>query len=157
MDHYVERLVDLVEPGSNHLYNMSLDAARRILLEGPAEAVRDIQGSFALIAKSGKMVRMARSLDRPMRYFLAKRQEGPALIVASRIDAIYEWLKAEVLDDQFHPSYTRMVPAHHVVDLQLIGCPDPDPVYTRFFTPVMGSLPADLDVIGKAYISALAD
>jgi asparagine synthase (glutamine-hydrolysing) len=50
-----------------------------------------------------------------------------------------------------------MVPAHHVVDLQLIGCPDPDPVYTRFFTPVMGTLPADLGVIGKTYISALAE
>ncbi|HWB98407.1 MAG TPA: asparagine synthase-related protein, partial [Bryobacteraceae bacterium] len=157
MDHYVERVVDLVEAGSNHLYNMSVEDARRILLEGPAEAVRAIQGSFALTAKSGKMVRMARSLDRPMRYFLAKRQEGPALIVASRIDAIHDWLKTEGLGDQFHPSYTRMVPAHHVVDLQLIGCPDPDPVYTRFFTPEMGSLPADLDVIGKAYIAALAE
>ncbi len=157
MDHYIERVVDLTEPGSNHLYNMSVDEARRRLLDEPAESVRQIQGSFALLAKSGKTVRMARSLDRPMRYFLAKRQEGPALIVASRIDTIYEWLKAEGLEGQFHPSYTRMVPAHYVVDLQLIGCPDPDPVYTRFFTPVSGTLPADLDVIGKAYISALAE
>jgi asparagine synthase (glutamine-hydrolysing) len=157
MDHYVERVVDLIEPGSNHLYNLSLDEACRVLLEEPAEAVRQILGSFALLVKSGKTVRMARSLDRPMRYFLAKRQEGPALIVASRIDTIYEWLKSEGLEGQFHPSYTRMVPAHHVVDLQLIGCPDPDPVYTRFFTPVMGTLPADLGVIGKAYISALAE
>ncbi len=157
MDHYVERLVDLVEPGSNHLYNMSADDARRILLDGSADAVRHIQGSFALTAKSGKTVRMARSLDRPMRYFLAKRQEGPALVVASRIDAIHEWVRNEGLGDQFHPSYTRMVPAHHIVDLQLIGCPDPDPVYTRFFTPVMASMPADLDVIGKAYIAALAE
>ena len=78
---------------------------------------------------------MVRSLDRPLRYFLAKRKEGPALIVASRVDTIFAWLKAEGLDGQFHPSYTRMVPAHHVVDLQLVGCPDPDPVYTRFFTP----------------------
>ena len=70
-----------------------------------------------------------------MRYFLAKRQEGPALIVAHRIDAIFDWLKSEGLDGQFHPSYTRMVPAHYVVEIQLIGCPDPDPVYTRFFTP----------------------
>jgi asparagine synthase (glutamine-hydrolysing) len=157
MDHYVERVVDLIDPRENHLYNMSADEARRVLLDGPAERARQIQGSFALLAKVGKTVRMARSLDRPMRYFLAKRQEGPALIVASRIDTIYEWLKAEGLDGQFHPSYTRMVPAHHVVDLQLIGCPDPDPVYTRFFTPVMGSLSADLDVIGRTYISALAE
>ncbi len=78
-------------------------------------------------------------------------------MVASRIDTIHAWLKAEGLDGQFHPSYTRMVPAHHVVDLQLIGCPDPDPVYTRFFTPEMGTLPADLSAIGGRYIGALAD
>jgi asparagine synthase (glutamine-hydrolysing) len=49
------------------------------------------------------------------------------------------------------------VPAHYVVDLQLIGCPDPDPLYTRFFTPLSGVLPPNLDVIGNAYISALAE
>jgi asparagine synthase (glutamine-hydrolysing) len=50
-----------------------------------------------------------------------------------------------------------MVPAHHVVELQLIGCPDPDPVYTRFFTPVQAVQGTDLDQIGHAYIGALAD
>ena len=100
---------------------------------------------------------MARSLDRPMRYFLAKRQEGPVLIVAPRIDAIYHWLKSEGLEAQFHPSYTRMVPAHYIVELQLIGCPDPDPIYTRFFTPISASLSTNLDEIGKTYISALAE
>jgi len=154
---YVERVVDLTDPVTNQIYNMSLDDARRILLEKPAEAVQGIEGSFALLARAGKTVKMARSLDRPMRYFLAKRSEGPALVVAHRIDTIFDWLKSEGLDGQFHPSYTRMVPAHHVVELQLIGCPDPDPVYTRFFTPPMGTLPADLDAIGRAYISALAE
>jgi asparagine synthase (glutamine-hydrolysing) len=154
---YVERVVDLTDPEANQIYNMSLDDARRLLLEQTAEAVRGIEGSFALLARSGKTVRMARSLDRPMRYFLAKRSEGPALVAAPRIDAIYDWLRSEGLDAQFHPSYTRMVPAHHVVELQLIGCPDPDPVYTRFFTPPMGTLPADLNAIGRAYISALAE
>ena len=48
---------------------------------------------------------------------------------------LLEQLKKEGLDDQFHPSYTRMVPAHHVVEIQLLGCPDPNPVYTRYFTP----------------------
>ena len=28
--------------------------------------------------------------------------------------------------------YTRMVPAHFVTEILLIGCPDPDPTYTRF-------------------------
>ena len=70
-----------------------------------------------------------------MRYFLAKRQEGPALFVADRIDTLHRALADDGLDGQFHPSYTRMVPAHHVVELALVGCPDPDPTYTRFFTP----------------------
>src|SRR5450755_4036785 len=114
-DQYVERVVDLTEPGANQLYDLTPDVAREIILNSPAERVNEIAGSFALVAHCGKTVNMARSLDRPMRYFLAKRQEGPVLIVAHRIDAIYDWLKSEGLESQFHPSYTRMVPAHHVV------------------------------------------
>ena len=49
-----------------------------------------------------------------------------------------------------------MVPAHYVVAVQLIGCPDPDPVYTRFFTPSQGAMATDLDQIGAAYIGAVA-
>ena len=157
MDHYVERVVDLTDPQANQIFNLTVDEARARLHSSSPDAVRGIHGSFALIARDGKTVRMARSLDRPMRYFLAKRQEGPVLIVAPRIDAIYNWLKGEGLQGQFHPSYTRMVPAHYIVELQLIGCPDPDPVYKRFFTPVLGSLPEDLDQIGRAYIAALVD
>src|ERR1700748_2913527 len=105
---YVERVVDLIEPEANQLYELSLEAARKIILEGTPDEVGRIAGSFALVTREGKTVRMARSLDRPLRYFLAKRQEGPVLIVATRIDAIYNWLKAEGLEGQFHPSYTRM-------------------------------------------------
>jgi asparagine synthase (glutamine-hydrolysing) len=158
VDHqYIERVVDLTEPEANQIFNQTVEQARARLLTGAPDAVRGIHGSFALIAREGKTVKMARSLDRPMRYFLAKRSEGPVLIVAPRIDAIYNWLKSEGLEGQFHPSYTRMVPAHYIVEIQLIGCPDPDPVYTRFFTPVSASLPTDLDEIGKRYINALAD
>lgn len=158
MDHqYVERVVDLTDPEANQIFNLTVEEARARILTGAPDAVRSIHGSFALLAREGKTVRMARSLDRPMRYFLAKRQEGPALVVAPRIDAIHEWLKQEGLDGQFHPSYTRMVPAHYIVELQLIGCPDPDPVYTRFFTPVSASLSTNLDEIGRAYIGALAE
>jgi asparagine synthase (glutamine-hydrolysing) len=154
---YIERVVDLTEPEANQFYRLTVEEARETVLYGTAEAVGRIAGSFALVAREGKTVKMARSLDRPLRYFLAKRREGPVLIVAARIDTIYHWLKAEGLEGQFHPSYTRMIPAHHVVELQLIGCPDPDPVYTRFFTPAQAVLSTDLDQIGQAYIGALAN
>jgi asparagine synthase (glutamine-hydrolysing) len=50
-----------------------------------------------------------------------------------------------------------MVPAHHIVEIQLVGCPDPDPTYTRFFNPQRNKLSTDLDEIGRRYIGALAD
>jgi asparagine synthase (glutamine-hydrolysing) len=127
------------------------------VLSGDPQAVRGIDGSFALVAHEGITVRLARSMDRPMRYFLAKRHEGPALYVADRIDTIHRALDADGLAGQFHPSYTRMVPAHYVVEIALVGCPDPDPVYTRFFTPQTNVLPASLDEIGQRYIGAMAD
>jgi asparagine synthase (glutamine-hydrolysing) len=154
---YVERVVDLLDPALNRIYNISVDEARSRVLANDAEGVRGIEGSFALLARDGKTVRMARSLDRPMRYFLAKRAEGPALIVADRIDAIYQQLQREGLADQFHPSYTRMVPAHYIIEIQLVGCPDPDPTYTRFFNPERDRFSTDLDEIGGAYIGALAE
>jgi asparagine synthase (glutamine-hydrolysing) len=157
LNQYVERVVDLTDPAANEIYGLTAEHARDLLARHSAAAMDKIEGSFALIAKVGKTVRMARSLDRPMRYFLAKKKDGPVLIVADRIDSIYQWLKSEGLAAQFHPSYTRMVPAHHVVEIELIGCPDPDPIYTRFFTPEMATMGPDLRRIGERYIRALAD
>jgi asparagine synthase (glutamine-hydrolysing) len=154
--HSVERLVDLIDPRTNHLYNMTAEQARRRLLSGSPNDVRAIEGSFALAVREGTRVCLARSLDRPLRYFLAKREEGPALIVADRIDAIHAHLTSEGLAEQFHPTYTRMVPAHHVTEIQLVGCPDPEPTYNRFFAPPRGTLPPDLDQIGHTYVSAVA-
>jgi asparagine synthase (glutamine-hydrolysing) len=157
MHRYVSRVVDLLDPSLNTFTNVDLDEARRRVLGADPDAVRGIDGSFAIVASEGITVRMARSMDRPVRYFLAKRHEGPALYVADRIDTLHQALTVDGLAAQFHPSYTRMVPAHYVVDLALVGCPDPSPLYTRFFTPQRESLPDDLDEIGRCYIGALAD
>jgi asparagine synthase (glutamine-hydrolysing) len=148
-------VVDLIDPSSHRLGTMSLETARRVVLGGDPAAVRAIDGSFAIVASEGVTVRLARSMDRPMRYFLAKRHEGPALYVADRIDTLHQALLGDGFADQFHPSYTRMVPAHHLVEIALVGCPDPDPVYTRFFTPRANTLPATPDAIGRAYVGAL--
>ncbi len=153
----ISRVVDLLEPDLNRIGNMEVAEARRRVLSGDPAAVRAIDGSFALVAVDGITVRIARSMDRPVRYFLAKRQEGPALYVADRVDTLHRALERDGLSGQFHPSYTRMIPAHYVVELSLIGCPDPDPTYTRFFTPERNALPPSLDVIGERYVGALAD
>src|SRR4029077_17327859 len=79
MHQYLERVVDLLDPASNQIYNMTVDEARSRVLNGSPQSVCQIEGSFALVAREGKRVRLARSMDRPLRYFLAKRAEGPAL------------------------------------------------------------------------------
>ncbi len=157
MQQPLERVINLIDPANNRIGNMSQEEARRRVQTGQPVQVRAIEGSFSLLAKTGKTVRLARSLDRPTRYFLAKRQEGPALIVADRMDQIFAWLKSEDLHNQFHPSYCRMVPAHHIVTIQLIGCPDPDPAYTRYFNPQPNQQPKDIPTLGKNYIAALTD
>lgn len=158
MDHqYVADFVNLLDADNNYIFNMSIEDAEAALVSGDPERVREIDGQFALVKKVDEQVFMARSIGRPMRYFLAKREAGPMLIVAERMDEIYDHLEKLDLHDQFHPSYTRMVPAHHVVRVDVIGCPDPNPTYTRFFDPKQNGLNDDLDEIGRAYIGALAD
>ena len=153
---YISRVVDLLDPSGNVLLNMDYEEAYRRVKSGDAQAVREIDGQFAILAYEGKEIRMARSIGRPMRYFLAKKADGPCLFVAEKISDLARALEQEGLGYQFEPTYTRMVPAHHVVNLQLIGCPDPNPVYDRFLAPERNSLPADLDEIGKRYIGALS-
>jgi asparagine synthase (glutamine-hydrolysing) len=153
----IARVVNLIPDADQGILNLPVEEARALLLADDPAAVLGIQGSFALVARDGVRVLLARSLDRPLRYFLAKQTDGPLLVVADRIDAIQKRLAEEGLGDQFHPSYTRMAPAHHVTELQLVGCPDPNPRYRRFFDPPRGVLPPDLDVLGEAYVRALAE
>ncbi len=151
----ISRVISLIAEESQRLWSVDESDARRWLLAGDGRAVLGIGGSFALIAQDGERVVLARSLDRPMRYFLAKATDGPVLIVGERIDEIARELARRGWADQFHPSYTRMVPAHHVTTLRLIGCPDPNPVHRRFFDPSRATLPADLDLAGRRYIEAV--
>ena len=151
----IAEVVNLIPDSAQHLWSGDLVAARQALLAADPAGVLSIDGSFALVAQDGERVVLARSLERPLRYFLAKAADGPVLIVAERIDEIAAELGRRGWAAQFHPSYTRMAPAHHVTTLRLIGCPDPNPVYRRFFDPPRGTLPPDLDRLGRHYIEAL--
>jgi asparagine synthase (glutamine-hydrolysing) len=152
----VDRVVNLLDPAANVLLNVSPADAQARVAAGDVDGIRRIDGQFALVAKSGEVVRMARSIGRPLRFFLAKQVDGPCLVVAERIDEIATWLKQAGLYGQFHPSYTRMAPAHHLLELRLIGCPDPNPRLTRFFTPPRNRWSTDLEDIGRRYIEAVA-
>src|SRR6267378_7450602 len=113
----ISRVINLIPEQSQRLWSINESEARRLVLAGDTEAVLRIDGSFALVAQDGERVMLARSLDRPLRYFLAKAVDGPALIVAERIDEIAAELARRGWSGLFHPSYTRMVPAHHITTL----------------------------------------
>ena len=98
----VSRVIDRTDPAGNRIYNMTVEQARERLADGD---VSGIDGEFALVAQAGKTVRLARTIGRLFRYFIAKYDDGPILIVADRIDTIRHELEALGLADQFHPSY----------------------------------------------------
>jgi asparagine synthase (glutamine-hydrolysing) len=153
---YLSKVINLTSPEKNVIYNMTHKEAVSILRSGDSGKVRRIDGQFALISVDGKTIRMARSIGRPLRYFIAKRPDGPNLVIAERINTIFDYLKNEGLEGQFHPSYTRMVPAHYITKIELLGCPDPNPVYTRFFKPERNRYSADdPELIGENYIATL--
>ncbi len=157
MNHdYVNRVVNLTEPEKNIIYNMSIAEAEELVRAADTDGVRGIDGQFALVAVEGKTIRMARSIGRPLRFFIAKLKAGPCLVLAERIDTIYKYLQQEGLDDQFHPSYTRMAPAHYITTIELLGCPDPSPVHQRFFSPERNRFAGTpVEEIGKQYMTSL--
>jgi asparagine synthase (glutamine-hydrolysing) len=153
---YISRVVDLTRKERNIIYNMSFDEACALVKSGQSESVRRIDGHFAIVAVDGKTVRLARSIGRPLRYFIAKLIDGPCLVVADRIDTIHKYLRENGMDDQYHPSYTRMAPAHYITTIELLGCPDPNPVYERFFTPERNKYDdQDINKLGALYMGTV--
>jgi len=150
----VDRLIDLVGTRSAGLTGGS----EALIAEGTArcdaEALARTDGHFAAVGRDGKTVRLARTIGIPLRYFVAKMYHGPFLVVSDRMDRIFSWCQEQRIAWQFEPAYTRMVPAHYLVELDQVGCPDPAPRYQRFFDPPVGRGSPDLHEAGAAYISA---
>src|SRR5262249_23298011 len=117
-------------------------------------AIETTGGHFAAVSRDGQTVRLARTMGLPLRYFIAKRYHGPYLLVSDRIDRLYERCCELKLGWQFDPLYTRMIPAHHVVEVDQVGCPDPNPRYHRFFNPEVGHGSHDIEELGAAYVRA---
>lgn len=155
-EYAIAEVIELFDVQEAAPAGVDLEEARAAVRSGDPARVAALQGPFAVVATEGRRVFLARSLDRPLRYFLGKAVAGPFLLVSDRIDAIQRWLVADGKGDQFRPEYTRMVPAHYVLTLDLLGCPDPLPTLDRWFAPPRDALPADLDAIGAAYVSAAA-
>lgn len=148
----VDRLVDLAGPRTSALSGAS--AADVLVAVGRCDAatLRATDGHFAVTARDGKTVRLARTIGIPLRYFVAKMYHGPFLVVAERMDQIFAWCREQAVAWQFDPAYTRMVPAHYIVELDQVGCPDPSPRYHRFFDPAVGRGSSDPTEAGALYV-----
>jgi asparagine synthase (glutamine-hydrolysing) len=150
----VERLVDLAgvrTTGSDHVRQRRIADA---VQTADGAALAAIDGHFAATAREDKTVRLARTIGFPLRYFVAKMYHGPMLVAAERMDQIFAWCQEQRIGWQFDPAYTRMVPAHCLVEVDQVGCPDPAPRYQRFFTPSVASGTSDIDEAGARYIEA---
>ncbi|MBV9850861.1 MAG: asparagine synthetase B family protein, partial [Armatimonadetes bacterium] len=150
----VERLVDLVGPQQAGLTAMTPPEVTEAVRQGDVAALGRTEGHFAATARDGQTVRLARTLGIPLRYFVAKMFHGPFLVVSDRIDSLFAWCQAEKIGWQFDPLYTRMVPAHYLIEIDQIGCPDPAPRCHRFFDPPIAQGPADVEAAGAAYVRA---
>ena len=124
----------------------TLEDCTAAVRRGDAARLERTDGHFAAVAREGQTVRLARTLGLPLRYFVAKMFHGPFLVVADRIDRLYQYCCEQKIGWQFDPVYTRMIPAHYLVEIDQIGCPDPNPRYTRFFTPAVGTGPKDVEI-----------
>jgi asparagine synthase (glutamine-hydrolysing) len=148
----MDRLVDLAGPRATGLSGAALAEVEDAVNRADVERLGSTDGHFAVTAREGQTVRLARTIGLPLRYFVAKRYHGPFLVVADRIDSLYEYCCREKIGWQFDPQYTRMVPAHHLVEIDQVGCPDPNPRYHRFFSPETGRGPTNIDELATAYV-----
>jgi len=125
----VERLIDLVGIQTSRDVAPRRDALLDAIRVGDTATLAAAGGHFAGVARDGQTVRLARTIGLPLRYFVAKMYHGPFLVVSDRIDRIFDWCQSQRIGWQFEPSYTRMIPAHYLVELDQVGCPDPMPRY----------------------------
>ncbi len=149
----IERLVDIVGIRNSSNSLNSIECIREAIRTADLTKLSEMDGHFAGAARDRHTVRLARTIGYPMRYFVAKMFHGPMLVVSDRIDSLFEWCQQQKIGWQFDPLYTRMVPAHYLIEIDQIGCPDPAPRYHRFFTPAIGLGTSDLDAAGTEYIS----
>jgi asparagine synthase (glutamine-hydrolysing) len=150
----IDRLIDLAGPRTSALIGASEADVVAAVGRCDAASLGGTDGHFAVTARDGKTVRLARTIGIPLRYFVAKMYHGPFLVVAERMDQIFAWCREQRIAWQFDPAYTRMAPAHYIVELDQVGCPDPSPRYHRFFDPAVGLGPADPSEAGARYIAA---
>ncbi len=150
----IERLVDLTGVRASGLTGKSTEDIATAIHTCDVDTLAASDGHFSGVVRDGQTVRLARTVGIPLRYFVAKMFHGPFLVVGDRIDSLFHWCNRQKIGWQFDPTYTRMVPAHYLLEIDQIGCPDPSPRYHRFFNPAIAQGSTDIDEAGALYVGA---
>ena len=152
----IARVLDLVDPARQQLW----DVDRRRRAAPPARRRHRGRARARRLVRAGGAGRragvLARSLDRPLRYFLAKAAERARAGRgrAHRRDRARARRARAGRASSIPPTraWCRRITSPRCGSS---AAPTPTPIYRRFFDPPRGVLPADLDVIGGRYIGAL--
>ena len=116
----VERLIDLTGPQFSGMTGCTREQIQGAVQKADTEVIAKTDGHFAVVRRDGKTIRLARTIGLPLRYFIAKMYHGPIMVVADRMDRIFEWCQEKQIGWQFDPAYTRMVPAHYIVEVDQV-------------------------------------
>ncbi len=148
-------LFPLFDNSENTFYNASSINNFRALKSVDSSTLNSIDGHFGIVLEDNNKVKLARTIGVILRYFIAKIDNEFCVVVSDRIDKIYEFCKEHGIADEFDPYYTRMVPAHYLVEIDLAS--ECKITYRRFLSDPKEKLPANVETIGKIYIQAVYD
>ncbi|MFY7952495.1 MAG: asparagine synthetase B family protein, partial [Armatimonadaceae bacterium] len=91
MLHGIERLVDLTGVRHHGQPGVDPETLKEAIRTADLATLGATGGHFAGTARDGQTVRMARTVGQPLRYFVAKMFHGPFLVVAERMETLYDW------------------------------------------------------------------
>src|SRR5215813_9799664 len=89
----VDRLIDLVGLRTSGLTGATSAQLSDAVQNCDTSTLASSDGHFAVTARDGKTVRLARTIGIPLRYFVAKMYHGPFLVTSDRLDRIFGWLQ----------------------------------------------------------------
>ena len=154
----IERVIDLTDPALNHLYGMNCGRGAGVGARW-ASGEREPDSRLLCIAGQARSHRQNGTLARPAASILSgQAQRRPS---AHRLRSHRQYLRLAQKAKGYTVSFGPIIRAW-CRRIMWLNCNwwavlTPTLCIERFFTPATGTLPADLDVIGRAYISALAD
>lgn len=106
----VDRPVDMAGPRESGLTGAAFADVVGAILSPNLRRLASTDGHFAAVEREGEVVRLSRSIDLPLRYFVAKRFHSPFLVVVDRIDRLYDNCRTQKIGCQFDSLDIRQRP-----------------------------------------------